>query len=165
MRAQDLGKIFGTAVVSQILTFLNAVFQPFDGTIFVFSGWQEIASKSAVAAGFLAVLVLTALYQKWKKPVSGRAIAVAAGLSFFLFAVCGGIYVLLSSGYAPSPAFLFWVRDIAWMLLYIAMLVMVGVTVALVLLSLFGEKQASEAAATQPKARAKAKPKAQSKTE
>jgi hypothetical protein len=160
MKANDLVKIFGTAVVSQILAFLNAVFQPFDGTIFVFDAWQPIASKSAVGVGFVAVLVMTALYQKWKEPVSGRAIIVAAGLSGLLFVACGGTYVLLSSGYAPSTEFLFWVRDILWMLLYIAMLVMVGITVALVFLSLFGEKSPGRTSTSKPKADKKTKGKA-----
>jgi hypothetical protein len=165
MKAKDLVKIFGTAVVSQILAFLNAVFQPFDGTIFVFGAWQPIASRSAVAVGFVAVLVMTALYQRWKEPVSGRAIIIAAVVSGLLFAACGGTYVLLSSGYAPSTAFLFWVRDIIWMLLYIAMLVMVGVTVALVFLSLFGGKPPGKATITKPKAGAKAKGRADVKPE
>jgi hypothetical protein len=163
MKAKDLVKIFGTAVVSQILAFLNAVFQPFDGTIFVFGAWQPIASRSAVAVGFVAVLVMTAL--KWKEPVSGRAIIIAAVVSGLLFAACGGTYVLLSSGYAPSTAFLFWVRDIIWMLLYIAMLVMVGVTVALVFLSLIGEKPPGKTTTTKPKAGGKAKAKADAKAE
>jgi hypothetical protein len=165
MKAKDLGKIFGTAIVSQILAFLNAVFQPFNGTIFVFGAWQPIASKSAVAVGFVAVLVMTALYQKWKEPVSGRAIIVAAVVLGLLFAACGGTYVLLSSGYAPSTAFLFWVRDIVWMLLYIAMLVMVGITVALVFLSLFGEKPPAKPTTTKPKPGSKAKGKADGKAE
>jgi len=139
MKFEGLIKIFGTAAISQVVNFLNAVFQPFDGTIFVFNTWQAIASKSAVAVGFIAVLVLAALYQKWKKPVSARAIIVAVLISGLMLAACAGIYVLLSSGYAPSPTFLFWVRDIIWMLLYIAMLVMVGITIALVFLSLFGD--------------------------
>jgi hypothetical protein len=162
MKAKDIAKIFGTALISQIIALLNAVFQPFDGTIFVFGAWQPIASKSAVAVGFVAVLVMTALYKIWKKPVSARAIVIAAVVSGLLLAVCAGIYVLLSSGYAPSTVFLFWVRDIIWMLLYIAMLVMVGVTVALVL-SLFGEKSPSNATTTKPKADAKPKGKADAK--
>jgi hypothetical protein len=162
MRAKDLVKIFGTAVISQILAFLNAIFQPFDGTIFVFSAWQPIASKSAVAVGFVAVLVMTALYQKWKKLVSARAIIIAAVVSGLLLAACAGIYVSLSSGYAPSTEFLFWVRDIIWMLLYIAMLVMVGITVALVFLSLFGGKPPGEAT-TDPKPGPKTKGKADAK--
>jgi hypothetical protein len=162
MKANDIAKIFGTALISQIIALLNAVFQPFDGTIFVFGAWQPIASKSAVAVGFVAVLVMTALYKIWKKPVSARAIIIAAVVSGLLLTVCAGIYVLLSSGYAPSTVFLFWVRDIIWMLLYIAMLVMVGVTVALVL-SLFGEKSPSNATTTIPKADAKPKGKADAK--
>src|SRR5438552_15663531 len=121
MKLGDVGKVFGVAVVSQIIAFLNAVFQPFAGTIFVFDPWQPIASKSAVAVGFIAVLVVTALYLKWKKPVSARAIMIAAIAWSLLLAACVGVYFLLSTGYAPSPKFLFFVRDLTWMLLYIAM--------------------------------------------
>ena len=74
MKAGDLGKIFATAIVGQVLSFLNVVVQPFSGTIFVFDEWEPIASKSAVAVSFVVVLVLSALLSKSKSGVSGGAI-------------------------------------------------------------------------------------------
>jgi hypothetical protein len=138
MKKADVAKVFGTALISQVVAFLNAAYQPFEGTIFVFREWQPIASKSAVAVGFVVVLVIAGLHEQSKKPITAKAIMTPAILSGVLLAMCAAIYVLLSAGFAPSSWFLFWVRDILWMLLYILMLVMVGITIARVCLSLFG---------------------------
>ncbi|QDP25033.1 hypothetical protein [Bradyrhizobium cosmicum] len=137
MKAADIGKVFGTAFVSQILTFLNAAYQPFEGTIFVFDAWQPKASQSAVAIGFVVILITAAIVIRSNRPVSKGAIFVAGFVSLVLLVLCAATHVLLASGFAPSRSFLFWVRDIFWMLLYIFMLVGVGTTVALACLSLF----------------------------
>lgn len=138
MKPADIGKVLAASVVSQVITFLNAVFQPFEGTIFVFKEWQPIASRSAVALGFVVVLAVTTLVMKSNRVISSKAIVTNLVISVGLLAVCAGIYVMLASGYAPTGTFLFLMRDIVWMLVYILMLVMVGVTVALLCLRLFG---------------------------
>jgi hypothetical protein len=138
MKPTDIGKVLAASVVSQVIAFLNAVYQPFEGTIFVFKEWQPIASRSAVAVGFVIVLAITTLLIRSNKVISSKAIIANLIISGVLLAACAGIYVMLASGYAPSSAFLFIVRDIVWMLVYILMLVMVSVTVALLCLRLFG---------------------------
>ena len=75
--------------------------------------------------------------------ISSKAIVTNLVISVGLLAVCVGIYVMLASGYAPSGTFLFLMRDIVWMLVYILMLVMVGVTVALLCLRLFANTNSS----------------------
>jgi len=134
---RDAGKVFGTAIISQIVAFLNAVFQPFEGTIFVFEGWQSIASKSAVACGFVVVLVLAAVITRSKRPIRTKSIIACGITSGILLVACAAIYVSLASGFAPTTRFLFWTRDIIWMVVYLIMLIMVGVTVALACLSIF----------------------------
>jgi hypothetical protein len=119
------------------VAFLNAAFQPFERTIFVFADWQKIASRSAVAVGFVVVVVVAAVITRSKRPVTVKSIVACGIASGILLAMCAGIYVLLASGFAPSTTFLFWVRDIVWMCVYIVMLVMVGVTVALAYLRRF----------------------------
>jgi hypothetical protein len=47
------------------------------------------------------------------------------------------IYFPLKSGFAPSAGFLFFVRDMLWMVVYILTLVTVGITIAFVQLLLF----------------------------
>jgi hypothetical protein len=138
MKPADIVKVFAASVVSQVIAFLNAVFQPFEGTIFVFNGWQSIASRSAVAIGFVIVLAVTTLVMKSNREISSKAIITNLIVFGMLLGSCAGIYVMLASGYAPSGTFLFFVRDIVWMIVYILMLVMVGVTVALSCLKLFG---------------------------
>jgi hypothetical protein len=130
-------KVFGTALISQILTFLNAAFQPFEGTIFVFEDWQPIASRSAVACGFVVVLVIAAVMLN--RSVTAMSIISCGIVSGILLAACAGIHFLLASGFAPTTAFLFWARDIVWMVVYIVMLIMVGVTVALACLRMFNQ--------------------------
>src|SRR5229473_2423981 len=106
-----VGKVFGTALISQIVAFLNAVFQPFQGTIFVFADWEPVASKSAVAFGFVVVLVVAAVITRSNRPVAVKSIIASGIISGILLAGCAGIYFLLASGFAPTTAFLFWVRD------------------------------------------------------
>jgi len=132
-----LGKVFGTALISQIVALLNAAFQPFQGTIFVFTDWEPVASRSAVAFGFVVVLVVAAVITRSNRSVAVRSIIASGIITGFLLAACAGIHFLLAAGFAPTTAFLFWVRDVVWMIVYIVMLIMVGVTVALACLSIF----------------------------
>jgi len=138
MKAADIIKVFGTAVISQVISLLNAVYKPFEGTIFVFKDWQSIASKSAIAVGFVVVFVLAARVVTSKRPVTWKLIVGGLITSGILLAACAVIYILLASGFAPSETFLFWIRDVVWMLLYIFMLIAVGITVALGCLLMFG---------------------------
>jgi len=41
------------------------------------------------------------------------------------------MHFLIDSGYAPSVDYLYFMRNVLWMLLYLFMLIMVGITVAL----------------------------------
>jgi hypothetical protein len=47
------------------------------------------------------------------------------------------MHFLIDSGYAPSVDYLYFMRNVLWMLLYLFMLIMVGITVALGQLALF----------------------------
>jgi hypothetical protein len=150
VKAIDFGKVFGVAVISQIVAFLNAIYQPFAGTIFVFDDWQPIASRSAVAVGFVVVFVMAVVIIKYRREIRQSTIvknAVAAGI---LLGVCATIHFLLTIGFAPTPFFLFIVRDVLWQIVYIAMLVMVGVTIALGCLMLFGTNPPAPTADTSP---------------
>jgi hypothetical protein len=130
-----LVKVFGTALISQITTFLNAVIQPFEGTIFVFEDWQQMANKSAIASGFVLVLVFVAVIEN--RSVTTKSIIACGIASGILLGACAGIHFLLASGFAPTTTFLFWMRNIIWIVVYIVVLNMVSVTVALVLLRIF----------------------------
>jgi hypothetical protein len=58
-------------------------------------------------------------------------------VTLLFFGLCAAMHVIIKSGYAPSDQVLFWTRDIVWMLIYIIMLVMTGVTVALALMMMY----------------------------
>jgi hypothetical protein len=127
----DFVKLFSTAFISQIITMLNAIFEPFNDTIFVFKGWQSIANKSAIAVGFLVVMVIVGVKARRGLHVSVKEIIGSGASTILLLVACAGFYVMFWSGYAPSVSFLYWIRDIGWMIVYILMLVMAGVTIAL----------------------------------
>jgi hypothetical protein len=136
MTAADLGKIFVVTAINVAITFLNAVFQPFTDTIFALNDWQPVANKSAIAVGFIVILVVAAV--KVKSEVTIRAILGSAIATFTFAAMCIGIHFTLASGHAPTPSFLFWIRDVLWMIVYILMLLFAGITVGLACLRMFG---------------------------
>jgi hypothetical protein len=127
---RTFGQVVLTTLISQVIAFLNAVFSPFEGTIFVFDDWERIASRTAVAVGFIVVLGLVALNRGASaSDLKKRAIGSLV-FTLFLIGTCAAIYFILKSGFAPTPLFLFWLRDLVWMWVYIGMLVMVGVTIS-----------------------------------
>ena len=138
MKGKDIGKIFGVTTINVVISLLNAAFQPFAGTIFVFDDWQSVASKTAIAVDFVVVLIVASLIIGSKYQITRGAIIWNASAAAVFALGCVAIHILLASGFAPTETFLFWIWDVAWMFLYIAMLVMVGVTVALTLLKLSG---------------------------
>ena len=127
-------RVAAATVVSQIVAFLNAVFEPFKGTIFVFDEWEPQASKTALAAGVVIVAVVAGLNLRASPAQLGRRAVICLCVTFIFFGLCAAMHVIIKSGYAPSDQALFWTRDIIWMLIYIIMLVMVGVTVAFALM-------------------------------
>ena len=127
---KKVAKVVGTTLVSQILSFLNAIFAPFKGTIFVFDTWEAMASKTAVAAGFVIVAAVVAMHLGTSKAALKRRLLTSLIVTLVLFGLCAVIYFTVKSGFAPNEMFLFVLRDIVWMLAYIVMLLMVGVTVA-----------------------------------
>jgi hypothetical protein len=125
-----LFKVVGITVVSQIVAFLNVLFEPFKGTILVFGEWEAQASKTAVAAGVIIVAVVAGLNLRASPAQLGRRAVICLFVTLILFGLCAAMHVVIKSGYAPSDQALFWTRDIVWMLIYIIMLVMAGITMA-----------------------------------
>jgi hypothetical protein len=129
---KKLGQVLGITFVSQVIAFLNAAIAPFKGTILAFDDWEPLASKTAVAAGFVIVAAVVALNLGAQKSVLTYRTIVSVIITVILLVVCIVIYFILRSGFAPSVGFLFFLRDILWMAVYILMLVMVGITIAFV---------------------------------
>jgi hypothetical protein len=134
---KKFGQVVGITFISQALSFLNAVISPFKGTILVFYEWESAASKTAVAAGFVIVAVIVALSLRASKDYLVKCTIVSIIITAILLVACTVIYFVLKSGFAPSPGFLFQLRDIVWMAIYIVMLVMVGITIAFAQLLLY----------------------------
>jgi hypothetical protein len=132
-----LGQVLGITFLSQVVALLNAAFSPFRGTILAFDDWEPLASKTAVAAGFVIVAAVVALNLGATRSVLTHRTIVSVILMVMLLIVCIAIYFLLKSGFAPSAGFLFFVRDMLWMVVYILTLVTVGITIAFVQLLLF----------------------------
>lgn len=134
---KKIGQLFGFSFISQVPAFLNAALSPFKGTIFAFDDWEPMASKSAVAVGFVILPVIVALNLGASKTDLIKCTIVAVVITLILFGICGIIYFVLKTGFAPTVNFLFLVRNIVWMIVYFLALVMVGITIAFAQLLLY----------------------------
>jgi hypothetical protein len=135
---KKFGQVVGITLISQILALLNAVFSPFEGTILVFDEWEPTASRTAIAVGFVLVAVIVSLNLGASKTDLRKRTIVSIAITLILFVICAVIRLVLESGFAPTGYFIFLVRNILWMVIYIVTLVMVGITIAFAQLLYFG---------------------------
>ena len=143
--AGGIFKVLAPTTIVALISFLNALFSPFKGTIFVFDKWEPQASRTAVATSIVVVAAVVARNLRATVAQLGQRAVICLVVSLILLVLCAATYLIIKSGYgASSEEALFWVRDIGWMLLYIVTLVMAGVTVALALL--LGANSRAEAA-------------------
>jgi hypothetical protein len=129
--------VLGATLISQIVGFLNAVFEPFKGTMFVFDEWVGQASKTAVAVGVVIVAVVAGLNVRVSPAQIGRRAIACLCVTLLFFILCAALHLIIKSGFAPSEQALFITRDIVWMVIYIIMLVMAGVTMVLAVMMMY----------------------------
>jgi hypothetical protein len=134
---KKIGSVLATALISQVVSFLNAVVQHFRGTFLAFDRWGPIVSKTAVAIGFVIIIVIAAWASSTAQPVLLKRARDSLVATLVLFALCIGMYFLIDSGYAPTTEYLYITRDVMWPLLYLFMLIMASITIALAQLALF----------------------------
>jgi hypothetical protein len=143
--AGGIFKVLAPTAIAAVISFLNAVFSPFKGTIFVFDPWEPQASRTAVATSVVVIAVVVARNLRATVAQLGQRAVIWLVVSLTLLGFCAAIYLIIKSGHgASSEEALFWIRDIGWMLIYIITLVMAGVTVALALM--LGANSRTEAA-------------------